>query len=84
MRLASYVDIKRCKHCGTEETVPQGASPPPGWLSLSVTVPAGVTTKKGQPFLWIGLFCSVACLLQNGPELERAEALAGWRQQGAG
>lgn len=79
--IAADQRISRCKSCGTEQASPADRGAPAGWLSLSVTVPPGVTTNKGRPFIWIGLYCCVACLLDNGPQLEQAEALAGWHDR---
>lgn len=72
----------RCRHCGEErENTAADSRPPPGWLSLSVTVPEGVTTAKNRPFIWVGLYCQVACLVADGDRLAASERLAGWREQ---
>jgi len=66
-----------CRHChGTASRAANGG-PPPGWYSLTVTVPEGYRNDRdSKTYLWVGLFCSAACLTAHGPDLARQEALA--------
>jgi len=60
-----------CRGCGgtTEE------NPPLGWYSLSVRVPDWMG-RNGKPYVYVGVWCSAACLLASGPELVEQEGLA--------
>jgi hypothetical protein len=48
---------------------------PAGWYGLTVTVPDGMDSR-GKGFIWLGQFCSVACLAASVPEMRRQEELA--------
>lgn len=68
--------VYRCHYCRGECEVPQPTEGRPrGWYVLSVNVPPEMG-KKGQPFLWVGLWCSAACLAADMPWLEDREPLA--------
>lgn len=69
-----------CRNCGgtapkpgrlpAGDPVPQ----PAGWYNLTVSVP--YPTGTGKHYIWVGLFCSAACLIAYGAELEQQEAVA--------
>lgn len=63
-----------CKGCGGTATA--GHATPAGWYGLTVSVPPWMITESGKSFLWVGLFCSVACLASSVPELAQQEQLA--------
>jgi hypothetical protein len=65
-----------CKGCGgVAECGPSGGAPT-GWYGLTVAVPAEISTGSGRGYIWVGMFCSVACLASATPQLERQEQLA--------
>ena len=41
-----------------------------GWYQLSVAVPVAVNSRG---YIWVGTFCSLACLAWHLPELERQD-----------
>lgn len=57
------------RHQGAGET-------PAGWFGLTVGVPRDIGTTNGRPYIWVGLFCSVACLAASVPDLEWQQKLA--------
>jgi hypothetical protein len=61
-----------CKGCGGT-SVRDGSKSPDGWLSLTVSVPPSFSEKG---YLWLGQYCSMACLASSVPELDRDEQLA--------
>jgi hypothetical protein len=67
-----------CRGCNREATTPNPAGGHPyGWYTLSVNVPPEVGSN-GRPYIYIGLFCSVSCLVGHERTLnEDAELTAG-------
>jgi hypothetical protein len=63
-----------CQGCGEVEQQ-QGDGRPWGWYTLSVNVPAWMG-KAGKPYLWVGMWCSAACLAADMPTLIGQEQLA--------
>lgn len=65
-------DTLFCRGCkGTTPRVDTGI--PIGWYALTVSVPRDIN-RKG--YIWVGMFCSAACLGAWQPEIAEAEALA--------
>jgi len=73
---ASAVKTVTCRACGRtlEISAPQ-AGHPYGWYSLSVNVPSHLNSVSGRPYRWVGLFCSVSCLVGHEAELRSQRAL---------
>jgi hypothetical protein len=69
------VRVYVCHHCHGRSEGEDGTGRPWGWYALTVNVPREMG-KKGQPFMWVGLWCSAACLAADMPELEDQERLA--------
>ena len=59
-----------CRGCGRTAVIPAPAANghPYGWYTLSVSVPPEVGTA-GKPYIWIGLFCCVGCLIGHESDL---------------
>jgi hypothetical protein len=65
-----------CKGCkGSAEFRERGALPV-GWYAMTVAVPSDWTTRTGKPYVWVGIFCSLACVREALPGLREQEALA--------
>jgi len=64
-----------CKGCGGTAERREDRRGPAGWYGLTVAVPDDID-GRGKGFIWLGQFCSVACLAASVPELRRQEALA--------
>lgn len=45
---------------------------PYGWLALSVRVPPEASST-GKPYVWVGQWCSIACLARSVPSLALSE-----------
>lgn len=68
-------DYVECRGChGTAPRPDEQGARPVGWYGLSVQVPAGWTA--GRNYVWVGLWCSVQCLLDTAGELLAQEAIA--------
>ena len=67
-----------CRGCGRQTTAPNPAAGHPyGWYTLSVNTPPEVGSN-GRPYIYIGLFCSVSCLVGHEHTLNMdAELTAG-------
>lgn len=49
---------------------------PHGWYQLTVGVPEYMESTPGRGYLWIGMFCSAACLAAGMSEIRQQEELA--------
>ena len=67
-------EVIYCKGCGGTAERREDGRGPAGWYALSVTVPEALSSRK--PFIWLGTYCSVACLAASEPDLRRQEELA--------
>jgi hypothetical protein len=65
-----------CRGCGRKVTTPAPAAGghPYGWYTLSVNVPPEVGSN-GRPYIYMGLFCSIGCLVGYENALAAAAAL---------
>ena len=69
-------EVHTCRNCmGTARKQGSG-SYPAGWYALTVSVPEWYGTGSGKQYIWLGMFCSVACLLAHGPQLQADADLA--------
>ena len=69
-------NLKVCHYCQGRREFPDGSHGHPwGWYALSVNVPPEMG-KNGQPFLWVGVWCSMECLAADIPALAGQEELA--------
>jgi len=67
-------EYARCKGCGgVAPRSPDGHLV--GWYGLSVGIPPGLS-GEGRTYIWVGVWCSVACLESSIPELAGQEQLA--------
>ena len=66
-------DYAWCRGCNGWQY--NGNGRPRGWYSLSVRVPAELG-KNGRPYVWVGEWCSAACLAGSMADLETAELRA--------
>jgi hypothetical protein len=67
-------EYARCKGCGgVAPRSPDGYLP--GWYGLSVGIPPGLS-GEGRTYLWVGVWCSVACLETSITDLAGQEQLA--------
>jgi hypothetical protein len=64
--------VVTCRGCLGKAVRRDGESPA-GWYQLSVSVPEWIDHKG---YVWVGIFCSVACLALAVPKLEHLERLA--------
>jgi hypothetical protein len=48
---------------------------PVGWYGLTVQVPEGYS-GRARDYIWVGLWCSIACLAASIPSLTAQEAAA--------
>lgn len=59
-----------CGNCGRSVIVPDPTEGHPyGWYSVSVGVPTWFNSGSGKPYRWIGVFCSVGCLVGHEEKL---------------
>ena len=67
-----------CRGCARQATTPAPAEGHPyGWYTLSVNVPPEIA-GGGRAYIYIGLFCSIGCLVGHERTLtEDAELTAG-------
>jgi hypothetical protein len=65
-----------CRGCGGRAPRGAGSRSPAGWYGLSVSLPETMTSSRDRGYVWVGQFCSIACLDAAVPELEQAEQLA--------
>ena len=68
-------EVYVCRGCGGQARKID-ASTPDGWYSLTVSVPEWYSTGSGKDYVWIGMFCSVTCLVAYGPQLQADADLA--------
>ena len=77
MANATDGQVATCRGCWGTAPKREGDRPPVGWYNLTVSVPDGYRRDGDpRPYLWVGLFCSAACLTAHGPVLAEKEALA--------
>ena len=70
-------EVCTCRNCGGTARKPGPATYPVGWYGLTVSVPEWYCEDgSGRQYVWMGLFCSVDCLLAHGPELQDKADLA--------
>jgi hypothetical protein len=66
-----------CRTCGRTVTVQEPANGHPyGWYTLSVNVPPDMGHKGEKFFRWLGMFCSIGCLMAHEETLIRDAELA--------
>lgn len=66
-----------CGNCRRSVSVPDpNEGHPYGWYTVSVNVPAWFNPISGKPYRWIGLFCSVGCLVAHEEKLLSMRELA--------
>jgi hypothetical protein len=70
------VEIATCRSCMGTARRPGPGMYPVGWYGLTVSVPEWYGTSSGKQYIWLGQFCSVACLLAHGPQLQADADLA--------
>jgi hypothetical protein len=67
-------EIKVCSTCRREVEVPRPSGGHPyGWYSISVNVPPGFSFH-GQPYRWVGLYCSAQCIADAMPYIKEMRA----------
>jgi hypothetical protein len=67
---------RTCKGCGGKAAAADGSQHPAGWLGLSAFTPKHIGTGNGKGYVWVGLYCSVACLARDLMNLRYQEELA--------
>ena len=68
--------IVYCRGCGRKAEIPapDAGGHPYGWYTLSVNVPPEIGSH-GKPYIYIGLFCQIGCLIGYENTLDEAAAL---------
>jgi hypothetical protein len=63
--------VMTCRGCDRTVEVPDPDNDghPYGWYSLSVRMPLELNGLTRKPFRWVGMFCSIECLMGHGPQL---------------
>jgi hypothetical protein len=70
-------EIQRCRNCNGTARRPGPGGYPVGWYGLTVSVPEWYSgDATGKTYVWLGMFCSVTCLLAHGPQLQADADLA--------
>ena len=69
-------DVCTCRNCGGTASRPGPGVYPVGWYGLTVSVPEWYSTGSGKQYIWMGMFCTVTCLVGYGPQLQDAADLA--------
>lgn len=70
-------EVCTCRNCGGTAPRPGPGVYPLGWYALTVSVPEWYSGDgSGKKYVWIGMFCTVACLLAHGPQLQADAELA--------
>ena len=67
---------RTCKGCGGKADAADGSQHPAGWLGLTAFTPKHIGTGSGKGYVWVGLYCSVACLARDLMNLRYQEELA--------
>lgn len=49
---------------------------PHGWYQVTVGVPEFMESVKGRGYLWVGMYCSSACLAAGVPDIIKQEEMA--------
>lgn len=62
-----------CKGCGGTAPHRENGRMPLGWYGLTVTVPPEFSDIG---YLWVGVFCGIACLAASIPGMAAQEELA--------
>jgi hypothetical protein len=70
------VACRNCRRAGPASEPRSGH--PYGWYSLSVNIPPELDHTGNKPYRWVGLFCSIGCLMAHEDVLIRdAETMRG-------
>jgi hypothetical protein len=70
-------EIVICRNCRGAARKTSTGWPPTGWYGLTVSVPEWYSDDgSGKQHVWLGMFCTVACLIGYGPQLQADADLA--------
>jgi hypothetical protein len=80
MSVSSYSDadeVATCRNCGGTARRKRPGTYPVGWYGLTVSVPEWYREDgSDKQYMWVGMFCSPACLIAHGPKLQADADLA--------
>lgn len=69
---AEQPGLATCRGCGGQAPRQSPGVNPAGWYGITVALPWG---GGGRGYAWIGLFCTAACLIGYGPDIQAGEEL---------
>lgn len=68
-------EVRFCRQCRGTISLAE-ARLPYGWYQVTVGVPDYMESIQGRGYLWIGMYCSAACLAANASYIQSQETLA--------